>query len=62
MCSILYKPIPSAQNFFACSVSLGVSAFVLAFNLLYLSAIFINSAKFSPEISGSATSNWPSNI
>ena len=51
ICSVLHKPIPSAPNSLATFVSRGVSAFVLTFILLVLSAQDIIFEK-SPEISG----------
>ena len=38
MCSVLQSQIPSAPNSLALAASVGVSALVLTFNFLYLSA------------------------
>jgi hypothetical protein len=60
MCSVLQSPIHSAPNSIAFAASLGVSAFVLICNLLYLSAQDINVPK-SPDKSGSTVFNSPWN-
>ena len=58
MCSVLHKPIPSAPSSFAFLASAGVSALVLTFNVLYLSAHAITLPN-SPEIVASTVGIKP---
>ena len=59
MCSVLQSPIPSAPNSLALAASVGVSALVLTFNFLYLSAQAIILQK-SPETLASTVGIAPS--
>jgi len=59
MCSVLQSQIPSAPNSLALAASVGVSALVLTFNFLYLSAQAMILQK-SPETLASTVGMAPS--